>query len=137
VPAGRKPKSSPDLTLALACGASPEVAAQKSGVSLRTVYRRLADSAFRAEVDRLRSEILDRAVGMSGAATLGSVKTLTTLQDSAKSESVRLGAARALVEVNCKLRQSAEQQRRIEALEAQLRQLLEPVPSGSQGSDES
>jgi hypothetical protein len=137
VPAGRKPKACAELIRALALGVSPEAAAQKSGVSVRTVYRRLADAEFRAEVDRQRTAILDRAVGMSGAGTLGSVKTLTMLQDAAKSESVRLGAARALVDVHVKLRQSAEQQARIEALEAQLRQLLEPGPAPSDDSDES
>jgi hypothetical protein len=130
VSSGRKRKACAELTLALACGASPEVAAQKSGVSPRTVHRRLADPAFRAGVERLRTEMLQRAVSMSGAASLAAVKTLTALQESAKSESVRLGAARALVDLNCKLRQTAEQQARIEALETQLRQLLEPVPDG-------
>ena len=127
--AGRKPKDCAELTLALACGATPESAAQKTGLSPRTVYRRLADPAFRAEVERVKAQILERAVGMSGAATLASIKTLTALQESAKSEAVRLGAARSLVDIHCKLRQIADQQSRIEAMEAQLRQLLEPPPA--------
>jgi hypothetical protein len=93
------------------------------------VYRRLADPAFRAEVERVKAQILERAVGMSGAATLASIKTLTALQESAKSEAVQLGAARSLVDIHCKLRQIADQQARIEAMEAQLRQLLEPPPA--------
>jgi transcriptional regulator of acetoin/glycerol metabolism len=42
VAAGRKRKGDAELVLALACGASPENAAQKAGLSRRTVYRRLA-----------------------------------------------------------------------------------------------
>jgi hypothetical protein len=135
MPAGRKPKDCAGLILALACGASPESAAQKTGLSLRTVYRRLAEPAFRAEVDSLQAQILSRAVGMSGAATLGSIKTLTTLQDSAKSEAVRLGSARALVDIHCKLRQTVDQQARIDAIESRLRQLLEIHPGPANEGD--
>jgi hypothetical protein len=128
MPAGRKPKDCPELIRALACGASPEAAAQKAGVSARTVYRRLADPAFRAAVGRERAELVDRAVGMSAAGTLASIKRLTVLQDAANSEAVQASAARSLIDAHCKLRQVAEQQARLEALEAQLRQLLELLP---------
>ncbi len=128
MPAGRKQKDCPELIRALACGASPEAAAQRAGVSARTVYRRLADPAFRAAVGRARAELVDRAVGMSAAGALASIKRLTVLQDSAASEAVQASAARSLIDAHCKLRQVAEQQARIEALEAQVRDLFEPAP---------
>jgi hypothetical protein len=73
---GRRKKADTELMLALACGATPEQAAQKAGVSLRTVYRRQTETAFRAQVEELRAEMLRRTAGMLTAAGLVSVKTL-------------------------------------------------------------
>jgi hypothetical protein len=47
-----------------------------------------------------------------------------TLQESAASESVRLGAARTLLEQACKLREKAEVAARIAALEEKIEALL-------------
>jgi hypothetical protein len=132
VAAGRKKKGDAELVLALACGASHENAAQKAGVSRRTVYRRLSDPAFRAQVTELRAEMLRRMAGMFTAAGMAAVKTLTTLQDSATSESVRLGAARAVIDLGCKIRENVEVTERLEALEGKLETLLgSPEPSGT------
>jgi hypothetical protein len=140
--AGRKRKTDAALVVALACGASAEGAAQKAGVSLRTVYRRLAEPDFRAQVEEARTEMTARAVGMLSAASLASVKTFVTLQESAASEAVRLGAARSVIELGCKLRESVELARRMAALEARLVTLLGEVLEaahgqgvGTQGSD--
>ena len=121
---GRRRKADAALVLALACGASPENAAQKAGVSERTAYRRLADPAFRAQVGEARADMVRRAAGMSTAASLASMKTLTALQESATSEAVRLGAARAVIELSCKLRESAELLERVVAVEGRLESLL-------------
>lgn len=123
--AGRKRKSDAVLALALACGASPEAAAEKAGVSLRTVYRRRADPAFRALVEDLRKEMLYRAAAMSTAATPASVKTIATLQQSAESESVRLRAACANIELGCKMREAVALEERVARLEEQLRGIEE------------
>ncbi len=130
--AGRNKKADAGLVLALACGASAENAAQKAGVSVRTVYRRLAEPAFRAEVDGVRAEMVRRTAGMLTAAGVASLKTFTTLQESAVSESVRLGAARAIIELGCKLRESVELTERLAALEARLEQWLGGTPGGSE-----
>jgi hypothetical protein len=50
--------------LVLACGAGPERAAQKTGVSVRTVYRRLKKPDFRARVEELWAEMVRRVSGM-------------------------------------------------------------------------
>jgi hypothetical protein len=115
---GRRKKAETELVLALACGASPEQAAQKTGVSVRTVYRRLTEAAFRAQVRDLRAEMLERTAAMLTAAGLGSVRTLTKLQESAVSESVRLGAARSTLELGCKMREAVDFEGRLTALEA-------------------
>jgi hypothetical protein len=129
--AGRRRKEDADLLLALACGATPENAAQKTGFGLRTVYRRLAEPAFRARVQEARTEMVRRVAGMLTAAGIGSIKTFTTLQESAVSDSVRLGAARAIIELGCKVRDSVELIERLAAVEARLESLLDgdsPVP---------
>jgi hypothetical protein len=124
VAAGRRRKADAALALALACGATPESAAQKAGVSLRTAYRRLADAVFRAQVNEARAEMVRRSTDMFTAAGLSAVKTLMTLQESAASESVRLGAARAVVELACKLREKTETTARIAAMEGKFETLL-------------
>ena len=126
---GRRKKGNAELVLALACGATPESAAQKAGLSLRTVYRRLAQPLFREQVHQVRTEMVRRAAGLFTAAGMASLKTFTTLQESASSEAVRLGAARAIIELGCKLRETVELTERLAALEARLESwLAEPVP---------
>jgi hypothetical protein len=124
VAAGRRRKADAELALALACGASPEGAAHKAGLSVRTVYRRLAEAGFQAQVRQARSEIVRRAAGLFTAAGMASIKTLTALQEAAASEAVRLGAARAVIELGCKLRESVELTERLAALEGRLARLL-------------
>jgi len=121
---GRKRKGDTELLLALACGASVENAAQKAGLSRRTVFRRLAAPAFRAQVTEMRAAMVQRAAGMFSAAGLPAIKTLTTLPESASSEAVRLGAARATIELGCKLRETVEWAERLAALEGRLEALL-------------
>jgi hypothetical protein len=122
---GRKKKADSGLILALACGASAESAAQKTGLSIRTVYRRLADPSLRQQVDEMRAELTRRVMGMLTAAAIGAVKTMTTLQESATSESVRLGAARAILEQGCKLREFVELSEKLALLERRIEQMVE------------
>jgi hypothetical protein len=51
---GRRKKADTGLIVSLACGTSVETAAQKAGMSVRTVYRRLADPEFVAQVNEVR-----------------------------------------------------------------------------------
>jgi hypothetical protein len=129
VAVGRKKKADAVLVVALACGASPESAAQKAGLSVRTVHRRQADPAFRAQVNAVRADMVRRAANLFTAASMPAIKTITTLQESATSEAVRLGAARAIIELGCKLRETVALMERLAALEERLESLLgEPVP---------
>ena len=108
------------LVLALACGATVENAARTAGVSLRTVYRRLAEPAFRTRLQGARAEMVQRATGMLTAAALEAVKTLLVLQQASVSAAVRLGAARAILELGAKLREVADLEARLAALEQQV-----------------
>jgi hypothetical protein len=105
------------LLLALACGATAETAAQKVGVSKRTVLRRQKDPAFQQRLKEMRKEMVERCAGTMTAAGLEAVKTLVTLLNSAAPPSVRLGAARAILELAPKMRLDSDVQERLLALE--------------------
>ena len=112
------------LLLALACGATVEQAAQQSGLSARTVHRRLVDPAFRQRLQQARDDMVQRASGVLTAATLEAIKTLLAVQQASAPPAVRLGAARAVIELGCKLRENAALTERVAALEGRLEALL-------------
>jgi hypothetical protein len=108
------------LLLALACGATVEAAARQAGVSESTAYRRLAEPDFRRRLQALRADMVQRAAGLLTAAAVEAVKTLLELQKASAPYAVRLGAARAVLEIGTKLREAADLEERLAALEAQL-----------------
>ena len=108
------------LLMALACGANVENAARQAGVSRRTAQRRLADPGFCRRLSEARADMVRRASGMLTAAALESVKTLLTLQGPPNPPAVRLGAARSVLEIGIKLREAADLEERLSALEQQL-----------------
>jgi hypothetical protein len=85
-----------------------------------TVYRRLKEPAFQAMLNTARQEMIQRTANMLTAASLESVKTLLRLQGEGVPHAVQLGAAKAIVELGAKLRESAELFARVAALEQQL-----------------
>jgi len=117
----RKRKKGDDLVLqALVCGATVEVAANRASISPRTVYRRLEDPQFQRRLREMRADMVQRTSGMLTAAGGESVKTLLALHDPATPPAVRLGAARTTLELSMKMRDSAELEARVAALEARL-----------------
>ena len=117
----RKQETEQALLSALAFGATVAHAARKAGLGERTVYRRLADPAFRARLEQTRREALVRTAGMLTGAALGAVKTLVDLhQDVSVPAAVRRGAARDVLEMNVKYRDAAEIEQRVAALEDRL-----------------
>jgi len=109
------------LIVALAGGATVPEAAARARVSVRTVQRRLDDPAFRQHVSEARGAMIARAVGQLADATTEAARTLRELLD-AEAETVKLGAARAILEHAVKLRESAELETRIAALEERIAQ---------------
>jgi hypothetical protein len=61
--------------------------------------------------------MVKRAAGMLTAASMESVKTLLALQETKVPPAVRLGAARSVLELGTRLRESAELHERMDALE--------------------
>jgi hypothetical protein len=104
------------LLVALASGKTVEVAAKESGVTARTVHRRLSQPEFRKAVDDLRGQFIERA-----AATLAesSTSAATALQRLLKDKNakVKLQAARAILELATKLRTNVSIEARVRALE--------------------
>jgi hypothetical protein len=108
------------LLLALACGATLEAAAQKAGVSKTTVKRRLQDPEFRARLQEASADMVKRAARTLTAAATEAIKTLLALQQPSTPSPTRLGAARAILEIGVKLREVADMEERLTALEHQM-----------------
>jgi hypothetical protein len=103
--------------IALACGATVENAARSSGIARRTAYKRMADPEFRQRLQSVRAEMVTRAAATLTAAAMEAVKTLLSLQQPSVAAAVRLGAARAVLELGIRLRESGDVEERLVALE--------------------
>ena len=108
------------LLMAFACGATVESAARQAGVSESTAHRRLEDAAFRQQLQAMRADLVQRTAGALTAASTESVRTLLELQKPSAPPAVRLGAARSILEIGIKLREAADLEDRLSALEQQL-----------------
>jgi hypothetical protein len=115
------------LVAALASGATLQQAAEAAGVHRRTVSRRNVDPAFRQRVQAMRAEMIGQALGRMADGMTEAADTLRSLLQ-AEGESVRLGAARAMLELGVKLRDAVELEARIAALEQQASSDLGEAP---------
>lgn len=105
--------------LALAAGHPLRVAAKQSGAGERTIKTWSATvPGFGRRVAELRADMTSRALGRLADGMAGAADTLGFLSRKGKSETVRLGAARAILELGSKLREAVEMEARIAALEA-------------------
>ncbi len=119
---GRAQVAEEALLMALACGSTVDSAASKSGLSKRTIYRRLEDAEFRRQLQNYRTDMVYRATGMLTAASMEAVKTLLSLLGSGNAAAARLGAARAVLDIGLKLRQASELEERMSKIEERLQQ---------------
>jgi hypothetical protein len=105
------------LAAAIAGGRTHQEAALLAAVSTRTVTRRAATPEFRAEVARLRTEMLSRA---TGALTDGMTAAAGVLRDllASSAEGIRLRAADKLLENARRMNEINDLAERIAALEA-------------------
>src|SRR5258708_38941523 len=120
MPQNGRQNADAQLMLALACGATLENAARQAGVSLRTAKRRVADPGFKRQLNALRWDMVERAVGILTAAMGESARTLVVLQKETVPYSSRLGAARAVFEIGMKLREQNDLEQRLAAIEEQM-----------------
>lgn len=119
MPENGRRKGDAAFLLALAAGQTACDAALAAGIGERTATRQLADPAFRTRVSELQGEMVARALGHLADGMAEAAETLRALLK-AESESVRLGAARSLLELGNKLRESVELEERLAALEGRL-----------------
>jgi hypothetical protein len=108
------------LLMALACGVTVENAARQAGISPATAYRRLSNPAFRKRLTTLRADMVSRTAGTLTAAATEAVRTLLDLLKNSASPAVRLGAARSVLELGLKVREVAEMEERLAALEQRM-----------------
>ena len=114
---GRR-KGEAALLVALASGMTVRDAAVAAGIGERTATRRVTDPGFRRQVAQLRAHMVQRALGRLADASVQAVDTLRALL-SAEADTVKLGAARAILELGNRLRETVELEERIAALEQQ------------------
>ena len=109
-----------ELATALAEGLTNAEAAERCGITDRTVRRRLQIPEFRAEVERLQAGRWENAVRQLSATATKAVATLAALlgEDSERpGANIRLRAAMAVVEFVHELQQNADLDRRLRELE--------------------
>ncbi len=108
------------LAAALASGQTLRDAAAAVGVGERTATRRWADPVFRRRVSELRGSMVGRALGRMADGMVEAADVLRALLDAGTPPAVRLGAARSLLELGVKLRESVEFEERMVAVEQKL-----------------
>jgi hypothetical protein len=104
------------LAALLAAGKTARDAAAEVGIAERTVARRLVDPKFRARIATLRAEMVQTALGKMSDGMTEAVDTLRMLLK-AESDTVKLGAARSMIELVTKLRESTELNERLVRVE--------------------
>jgi hypothetical protein len=107
------------LAANLAGGMTTAQAAAKAGVAERTARRRLKDPEFCQLVQRLKTEAVNRAIAILGRSMSGASGVLVRLLSSAD-ERIQLQAAREIIGLGLKARQSEELERRVADLERML-----------------
>jgi hypothetical protein len=107
------------LAALLAFGHTVDYAAKQAHVSPRTAYRRLQNPSFRRRIEELRSQAFERTASLLISASTTAVTTLVQLLNSS-SDAVKLGAARSVIEHARILRETANLEDRLAALEARL-----------------
>lgn len=91
-------------------------AATAAGISERQAHRRVDEQDFRQRVCRLRAEMIDRAAARLANGASEAADCLRSLL-STEGPSVRLGAARALLEMAFRSRELLEYEERLQKLE--------------------
>jgi len=105
------------MLAALASGSTIDQVAAVAHVGERTVRRRLADPAFRAQVKAEQAKVIEGAVTALGAASAHAVTTLVALLDAPTPPAVRHMAARSVLELGPKLRADFDYEVRLNAIE--------------------
>jgi hypothetical protein len=113
VPGGKRRRA----LLALLSAPTITAAADRAGVSAKTLYRWLDDAAFLSALRTAQRQVFDRALGSLQAATAEAVDTLRTGLAAALPPT-RIRAAIAVVDLALRATEAIETEARLQALEA-------------------
>jgi hypothetical protein len=118
----QKPRRKGDALLveSLAGGHTVAQAARQAGVSARTVFRRLGNPEFQERVRKARARMFDSATGALASIMHKSVAALRELLGN-PSASIRLSAARCVLEAAQRLREAVELEQRLAEVESVVR----------------
>jgi len=117
VPGGARTNARASVIAALACGATVAEAAKQVGINESTIWRWRRQPDFIKEVEGAKADLIATAVGRLSDSAAAAVGTLRELLADTSPPNVRLGAARAILELGTKLRETEELARRISAIE--------------------
>lgn len=121
MPRGDRHRADQALVVALASGQTVQDAAAAAGVSESTAFRRLRDPDFARRVSLAQGELAARGLGRLAEGMACAADTLRALLGDSTPPAVRLGAARALLELSMRLRESVDLEQRLAALESRLK----------------
>jgi hypothetical protein len=109
----------PGVVAALAGGATIAEGAEAGGVSSRTIDRWLREPGFREAVQKARTDLLDRAIGLLAAQAAQAIAVLTDIMtDPTAPAAARVSASRTVLEHPLRAREHGEMAARISELEA-------------------
>ena len=113
-------KQDKSLVIALAKGASQDEASRLSGLSTRTISRRMSSKAFCRRVRDCRRRLFDETTGKLADAGVEAVGILLELARSAEGESVRVAACRAILSLGDSYHKGEELEQRVAELSEQV-----------------
>ncbi len=108
------------MLAALAAGATNEQASRMAGVSEATVRRRLQEPDFQRRLAEIQRDAVNGATAALGAIALRAVTALSELLGGGTPPAVRLGAARAVLEIGGRLREERDLAARLQQVEEML-----------------
>ena len=117
----KRSRTEEQLIAALLTHPSIEAAAESVGISPVTAWRWMKDQAFAARCREARREVMRHTMGRLQEASQEAVDCLRKLQRAGKSESVRIAAARTILDHAMQAVELEDVQQRLDALEQRQR----------------
>jgi transposase-like protein len=107
------------LAIAVASGASISEVAAQAGIERSTIYRKLENPAFARRVAEFRDQLIQTALGRVADAMTRGADVLAQMLDSPQ-DHIRIRAARALISLGLRLRDSVDLTARMREVEHEL-----------------
>jgi HEAT repeat protein len=105
------------ILLALMQSGTIAEAAEKSGLSQRTIFRRLSDEEFRTEWRSARRALVESSIGLMQTGMSRAVQTLLDILNDEKYPAIRVRAAKIIIENSQRSLETFDAIERIEKLE--------------------